>query len=278
MSEAEIWKGKRKIMFRFGITALTALPLVGIVAATVHAQSQTVGPNQPRFDVVSIKHNDSGAQSPSGSPIVDKVGHYSARNASLRSLVSWFYGIYEFQITGGPKWFDTDRYDIEAKADAQPTREQLVQMLRALLADRFRLEAHFDSREVSRYALLAPKAGLKFGPHLAKAEDRDCSAVPAGAPGCRAVYFGQQKLAMEHITFEVLARTLSSMVGTQVFDDTGLHGTYDINLELPGTAPTISFGDTIIMALQDQTGLRFETRKAPTEVLVIDRAEKPTEN
>ena len=83
---------------------------------------------------------------------------------------------------------------------------------------------------------------------------------------------------MEHITFEVLARTLSSMVGTLVFDDTGLRGTYDINLELPGTAPSISFGDTIIMALQDQTGLRFETRKAPTEVLVIDRAEKPTEN
>jgi uncharacterized protein (TIGR03435 family) len=260
---------------------LAAPIVVGIlVAPRLRAQSQPVAPGQPKFDVVSIKPNRSGVLFSSGSPIVDKVGRYTARNVSLKSLISRFHGVYEFQIAGGPKWLDADRYDLDAEVDGQPSREESIQMLQAVLADRFRLQVHFEPRDLSGYALVAPKDGLKFGPHLAKVERPECSGGPPGAPGCRAIAAGSQSLAMEHVDFAVLARTLSSMVRMVVVDETRLDGRYDINLDLTPseTDAPVSYGDAVITALRAQTGLALESRKVPTRVLVVDRAEKPTDN
>jgi uncharacterized protein (TIGR03435 family) len=264
-----------------GVVVLTAPTIAGILAApAIHAQSQPGAPDQLRFDAVSIKPNHSDVTWSSGSPIIDKVGRYTAKNVTLKSLITWFYGVRDAQIAAGPRWLDADRYDIDAEADGQPSPEQSLQMLRALLADRFRLQVHFEPRDLSGYALMTPKNGLKFGPHLAKVERPECVTGAPGAPGCRGAFFGPQSLAVEHIDFALLARTLSSMVGLLVTDETQLDGKYDIRLDLPPseTSAAISYGDTIMTALREQTGLRLESRKVPTQVLVIDRAEKPTDN
>jgi uncharacterized protein (TIGR03435 family) len=233
------------------------------------------------FDAVSIKPNHSGVTWASASPIKNKVGRYTARNVTLKALIAWFYNVYEAQIVGGPRWLDVDRFDIEAEVDGQPSREELIQMLQALLADRFQLQVRFESREISRYALMAPKGGLKFGPHLARADDRDCSNSPESA-GCRGVTFGPQNMSMEHTDFAIVARTLSSMIGRVVVDETGLTGSYDIKLDLdltlPEGGPALSFGDTVMAAFREQIGIRFESEKGPAEVLVVDRAERPSEN
>lgn len=277
----ELALAKRVPLAVAGVMTTTALIFLGILATpAVHAQPQIGTPGQPRFDVVSIKPNRSGVMWSSGSPIVDKVGRYSAKNVSLKSLISWFYGVNEFQIAGGPHWLDADRYDIDAEVDGQPSREQSLQMLRSLLADRFQLQVHFEPRDLSGYALVIPENGLKFGPHLSKVERPECLTGPPGAPGCRGLVSGQQGLTMEHIDFAQLARTLSSMMRLIVTDETGLDGRYDIKLDLtPAEAATaVSFDDTVMTALREQTGLQLKSRKVPSKILVIDRAEKPTPN
>jgi len=232
------------------------------------------------FDVVAIKPNNSGEYWSSQSGIRDKVGRYNARNASLKSLIMWSYGVSEAQISGGPRWLATDRFDVDAQVDGQPGKEQVAEMVRTVLADRFQLQLHFDSRDIPQYTLLAPRNGLTFGPHLAKADDRDCSADRGGAPGCRAVAGGSGHMEMEHVTFAVVAVNMSSMLGIPVVNETQLDGRFDIKLDLavPAVNSPASFGDTVIDALREQLGLTVELRKVPGRVLVIDRAEKPTGN
>lgn len=266
---------------------LAAVLPAGIVvsildAPAIQAHPQFAATEHPAFDVVSIKRNNSGVTWSLGSPIKDKVGRYSARNVTLRSLISWFYGVYESQVVGGPRWLDSERFDIDAEVDGHPSQKELIHMLQALLADRFRLQIHSESQERTRYVLVPPKNGLKFGMHLMKADGRDCPSDPPGSPGCRAAVIGPQSLAMEHINFAVLARTLSSMLGVVVIDETGLAGRYDIKLDFDSspseTGAALSYGDSVVTALREQTGLRLESRKGPTQVLAIDRAEKPTDN
>ncbi len=272
---------------RIRIAARTIVILAAVVLGTLNTptaqpQSKPATPGaSPKFDVAAIKPNNSGAVWSSQSPIKDKVGRYSARNASLKSLLTWFYDVRDAQIAGGPRWLDSDRFDIDAEVDGQPSPQQSIEMLKALLADRFQLQIHFESRDLTRYVLATPKNGLSLGTHLAKADDRDCSATPAGTPGCRGTFApGPQSLAMEHITFAALAITLSKMTGQLVTDETGLDGRYDIRLALTpsGTSQTVAYGDAVMEALRDQTGLRLESRKIPASVLVIDHAERPTGN
>jgi uncharacterized protein (TIGR03435 family) len=248
------------------------------IAIVIRAQA----PQRLTFDVVSVKPNHSGVVWSSRSPIKDKVGHYTARNATLKSLVSWFFGVNDAQIVGGPGWVGVDRYDIQAQVDGQPTRDELFEMLQALLADRFQLQVHRESREMSRYVLVTPKNGLKFGPHFVKAGDRDCSNGSASTPGCRGIVFSPKTVTIEYTDFGQVAQTLSSIIGRVVVDQTGLEGKYDISLDLevtpPNGAPALSLGDTIMAALREQIGVRFDSQKGPVPVLVIDRAERPVEN
>jgi uncharacterized protein (TIGR03435 family) len=264
------------------LTELIAVSIASAVFNSPPGFAQQQPSLRLTFDVISIKPNHSGVTWSPASPIKDKIGRYTARNVTLKSLITWFYGVYETQIVGGPRWLDSDRYDVEAEVEGQPSREELIQMLQALLADRFQLKLHLESREISQYAIVASKNGLKFGSHFARADERDCSTVSAGSPGCHGVTFGPQGMTMEHTDFVQIARTLSSMVGRIVVDETRLGGQYDIKVDLdlnpPDGAPALSFGDTVMSAFQEQIGVRFEAKKGPAEVLVIDSAEKPSEN
>jgi uncharacterized protein (TIGR03435 family) len=256
---------------------LISAAMAPLICGYARAQLQ----NRPRFDVVSIKPNSSGLPWSSGSPIKAKVGRYSAHNVTVRNLIGWFFGVNAGQIISSSHWIDVDRYDVDAETEGQPTVEELGEMLKSLLRDRFRLEIHFESREGSRYALVAPKSGLKYGAHCVRADDRDCP-VGSGSPGCRGLVFGQQGLIIEHMGLAQVAATLSTILGQVVQDETGLSGKYDFKLEWDvgptDGPPTVSLVDNLITAFREQTGLRLESRKGIISVLVVDQVEKPTPN
>jgi uncharacterized protein (TIGR03435 family) len=314
-----------------------------------HAQ----GTDRPEFEVASIKPNKSS----SGMVQMGMTpGRFMATNVTLRMLLRQGYRLQDFQIVGGPSWFDSDRFDVVAKTDGSPadvlfgdqsgapTRTQL--MIRALLADRFKLVVHDESRELPIYALLPARADGRLGPQLTKSTV-DCTAMMAGrgrgpgAPGepdepgkpatagvargfggppppppsggraadgqrgltadgrppC-GMRIGPGSMSGGAVVMAQLATTLSIWVNRVVVDQTGLTGGYDVELtwtpdQMPGgpfgrggapppgappLPPADPNGPSIFTAVQEQLGLKLDSRKGPVDVLVIDRAEHPTED
>src|SRR5262245_57638702 len=149
-----------------------ALP---VLAATAGAQA----PKEPAFDVAAIKPaTDILASSFS---MVQPGGRYIGQNMSLRLLIKTAYGVHDSQIVGGPSWIDSDRWDINAKAegykDAATFRDQARLMVRPLLTDRFKLVMHHDQRELPVYALVLAKAN-EFGPQFRHDDSCDPKAPP----------------------------------------------------------------------------------------------------
>jgi uncharacterized protein (TIGR03435 family) len=197
----------------------------------------------------------------------------SGRYVTLKRCVRGAYGVEEPRILGGPKWIDEARYDIEAKAAGPAGDRELMVMLQSLLAERFKLAFHRETRALPGYALVVGKGGLKAKPSDPDADSRTSSSrVSIEAAGC----------TMAH-----LALKLSEILHLPVADFTAVPGGFDFKLEWtvddmqatpPAAAPDPASGPSIFAALQGQLGLRLESRKVPAEVLVIDHAEKPSEN
>jgi uncharacterized protein (TIGR03435 family) len=214
------------------------------------------------------------------------------------------YDVREFQVSGGPGWINTDRYDIMAKAERSAGAEnipddprkmtdeqrktlgdQMRERLRALLADRFQLTLHRESKEESVYALVIGKGGSK----LQQSEAKE-GAGPRGM-----MRMGRGQFSGQGVQLEMLTRSLSSQLGRPVIDRTGLKGNFDFKLEwTPDPGQSFAFGGgppgadappppdpngpSIFTAVQEQLGLRLESQKGPVEMLVIDKVEKPSEN
>jgi uncharacterized protein (TIGR03435 family) len=183
------------------------------------------------------------------------------------------YEVESYQISGGPAWMDSDRFDINAKAEGEtaPSKEQLRQMLQRLLADRFHLQFHREKRQRPAYTLMLAKSGPKL--KESRAADSSMS-LRSGAV---------QTLELSKATMEQFAAQLSnSGLDNPVVDRTGLKGVYDIKLtwtpEYGGTPSSDPQTVTIFAALQDQLGLKLEPQQAPVEILVLDRVEKPSGN
>ena len=213
------------------------------------------------------------------------------------------------QIVGGPAWINTDRFDINAKAEGNPPADGLNAMLRQLLADRFALKVHTEQREVDVYTLVLARADGRLGPGLRKpavdcqaredARKRDAAAgvppsqsVPPGPPkpGERpecgmmsSSMNGVLRLATGGTPISAIGTIVQTTVGRPVLDRTGLTGRFDIDLQFAGTGPLVN-ADTpdapasVFTAVQEQLGLKLEPRKERMEVLVIDSVERPTEN
>jgi uncharacterized protein (TIGR03435 family) len=182
------------------------------------------------------------------------------------------YGIGPHQIAGGPAWLDTDRFDIAAKSEgAENDDSVLMGMLQALLAERFMLRVHRETRIVPALVLEVAKGG----PKLESAESGDASTK-----------FNSAMIDAKSITLSRFAEVLSRQMDMPVVDQTGLEGHFNIKLlwrpESP--RPTVTGVDeamerpSIFDALQQQLGLRLQSKKVTIEVLVIDRAERPSEN
>jgi uncharacterized protein (TIGR03435 family) len=227
---------------------------------------------EPSFDVAVIKTNKSGEQ---GGGSGFEGSSYRGTNVSLMRVVRLAYSpIQEF--AGASGWMDTERFDILAKAEGNPTRQQLQLMLRSLLADRFKLVVHKETREKPAFALGLARPDGKLGPSLRPSEV-DCSPgnrdrVPKGSCGFRA---GRGFLSSRSATMGMLASELI-LTGRLVVDRTGLTGSYD--LDLRWTPDEFETSSELITALREQLGLKLEAIRAPVEVIVVDKAERPSEN
>jgi uncharacterized protein (TIGR03435 family) len=252
------------------------------------------------FEVASVKPNTTGDHRVAIG--LQPGGRFNASNVPLRMLLRQAYDIQEFQIVGGPEWLRSDRFDIVAKTpEGEFSADQMRPMLRALLAERFNLRAHNETREMPVYALVKTRQGGSLGPDITPSAV-DCAAVMQSrrggappAPGQKidcGLLIGVGKMNAGGMPMTTLARSLSSLVGRIVVDKTELTGGYDFELTyapdglgglppLPNEVP-LNEGDptapTIFTALQEQLGLKLDERRATVDVLVIDSVEKPGEN
>jgi uncharacterized protein (TIGR03435 family) len=226
----------------------------------------------PAFEVASIRPVKSMKDRKS---LTVDPGRITYVNVTLQDCILAAYGVKPYQISG-PGWLDTERYDISAKAaDAVPTPE-LMRMLQTLLADRFQLKLHHETRELSVYALVVAKNGPKLQPGDPGSEPAmDFATIPGG-------------VSFRNYSMSGLAGQLSGRVfGLErpVVDQTGLAGVYNLSLKLADSIADLKRAaekgenPPVFTILQEQAGLRLAAQKAATDFLVVDHAEKvPTEN
>jgi uncharacterized protein (TIGR03435 family) len=245
----------------------------GLLAAltillTAPAFGQTAPP--PAFDAASIK--PSTAEPGSSSAVTTEKGRISGRNVTLKRCMRTAYDVPEAQIFGGPKWLDEERYDIEAKAAGPATDRELMVMLQTLLAERFKLAFHRETRPLAGYALVLGKGGI-----TAKRSAPDAQST---------THSTRSRIDAQGYRMGQLAQKLSEVLHLPVADLTAVEGDFDFNLEWtpedtqakPPSSGAAPLGPSIFAAVQEQLGLKLEARKVPTEVLVIDRAEKASKN
>jgi uncharacterized protein (TIGR03435 family) len=262
--------------------ALSTIALAGCVVAGSIAPRLIAFAQQPVFEVASVKPNHSGVLKwATPAPV---GGRYTATNVSLGMLLMNAYGVFPFQISGGPAWLNSDRFDLEGKAEGNPTREQFMLMLRSLMADRFKLALRQEKKEMPVYEMTVVKGGVKF-------KEAKCMGQPGPSNPCGgfSVSLGGSIVGRAAGVPE-LAGILSNLVSRTVVDKTGLTGSYDIGLKWtpdestirgpgdPDAPPPDSNSPSIFTALQEQLGLELKSAKGPVEMLVIDHAEKPDAN
>lgn len=238
----------------------------------------------PAFEVASIKRNTS--DEPVGGSISPPAGaRFQANNVTLRTLIRTAYDVENFQISGGPKWLDSDKFDVNAKAAGSATWPETRLMLQDLLATRFKLLLTRESRPISAYAL-----GIgKNGPKLSPPTDPGCQPPPIGA--CSRLRFVNRKvLSGVNVSTAQLAQVLTTFMGRPVIDETGLNSIFDFKmdfvLDLPRSeqAPgaddggTQSPGPSVFTTIQEQLGLKLVPKKDPVPILVISGGEPPTPN
>ncbi len=261
------------------------------MAAVLSAQVVKSDGPKPRFEVATVKPNKSGESGASLGP--RPGGRLHGTNQTARNLIRGAFNLQPYQMIGGPDWMDSDRFDIVAKAadadlDAKGmlvAPQEYMLRLQSLLEDRFQMATHWETRELPVYSLVVANAGT-LGPKL-KAHTGDCDrARNAGPPSPEspAVNCGLRvnmsatsgKMTGVGISLEAFARNLSSGTGRYVVDKTSLTGSFDLDLEFtPDQSPETS-GPSLFTAMQEQLGLKLEAQRAPVEVLVIDRLERPT--
>jgi uncharacterized protein (TIGR03435 family) len=235
----------------------------------------------PSFEVATIKPSQPDAP---GRSITIRGRIFQTRNTTLSGLLTFAYGIHPKQITGAPPWVDSEKFDISAQpdGDGQPNERQWRAMLQKLLADRFKLSFHREKKELAVYAILVDRSGSKLTKN-----DTD----PDGLPGL--FFRGLGVLPARNATMVDFAGLLQSAVlDRPVIDQTKLAGRFDFTLtwtpdetqfgglgiKVPPPPDNAAAPPGLFTAVQEQLGLKLDSTKAPVDVLVVDRVDKPTEN
>jgi bla regulator protein BlaR1 len=302
-SVLSVWR--KLLLATAGIVTVAVPIVVGMLSAPRLLAQVPAGPtNGPAFEAASVKPNGSGA----GRGLAPQPGgRFTGTNVTTAMLIRFAYDLPDFQIFGGPKWLNSDRFDVVAKAEGDVPREQTRLMLRRLLAERFRLAAHTETRELPIYAMVMARTDGRIGYRLRRTED-DCARADRpsldlgvgpspsdGPPRCGFFGFapgtdfpsGRGGLAFRGLTMGALAKIFVPLVGRSVSDQTGLAGYFDAEFDfiaefpIPPPPPGVpSPFDTpfvsIFTVLPEQLGLKLDSRRGPVEVLVIDRVEQPT--
>lgn len=241
---------------------------------------------KPVFEVATIKPSNPDSRG-QGITVGRGGGNaFATLNTPLTELIKFAYGIHGRQISGGPSWVESEKYDILAKPDTPgvPGIGQLRSMVQKLLAERFALEFHREKKELSAYVLTVDKAGVK----MAKVEGNRGNLPGFSGRGPGAV-------AVQNSTMAEFADFLQSrVVERPAVDQTGLTDRYDFTLEWrpdeaqlaqaagpngpPQLPPNVEDRPDLVTAMREQLGLKIESGKTPVEVLVIEKVSKPTEN
>lgn len=277
---------------------VTSVVLAGLVTAAsivprwiAFAQDRA----QRTFDVVSVKPDNSGSDQidlarPKGSRFV-------ATNVSLRMLVKRAYKVKDFELSGGPGWMNSSRFDISATTGRPGiTEPEFKTMLQALLTDRFKLRVHRETRPMPIYVLTPASGGPKpANPTGSCVEPQNLTPDTPGVI-CGGFLMNNNLLEGRGISMEQFATALSNLLGRPVTDRTGYTGAFDLHLEftfagiaplngggfgaptLPADASNADSRPTIFTAIEKQMGLKLESQKGTDEVLVVDRAERPDAN
>ena len=291
------------------IACLVALTLL-IVDFAARLQAQQT---PPRFEIASVKKVPPPTDPILVSPGGRRGDRWRATNATLRMLIRAAYAP-QFQqegtIVGGPAWLDTDRFDINASADPSISIESMRLMAQALLTERFQMAVRRESRELPAYVLVHARADRRPGPALrtlaidcdALRASRQRGAAPPPAPpqpgkppaDCiTMIRFLPSAMRIDSggMTIEELLGFLSQATGRPVLDQTGLTGHFALTVEFATDGTLGPFGErvapsaraaqqtdtaSVFAAVEDQLGLKLESRRSSVDVLVIDRAEQPT--
>lgn len=283
-----------RIASRLAIALTAALGLPSATFILAQTQADTKGTAPLAFDVISVKPSQPGTPGIGIQPMSKGQG-YRVGGVPVRLMISLMYKITDTQIVGGPKWMDTDQWDIEAKADQPATLDQLHEMFQTMLADRFHLQFHKEKREIPAYVLSVDKSGSKLKPN----DGPDTFEIPirgAGPASVSASGIGMKIQGVRAPMVYVSWWLSQQLNNVPVVDQTELAGFYDFNLQFlrelpPGFAERMG-GDMprgmsvdngpppppLEVALREQLGLKLEKRKAPADVFVIDRLEKQDAN
>ncbi len=235
----------------------------------------------PSFEVATIK--PSKPDTP-GKLFRIQPGHFSTINTTLSDLIGFCYGLQPKQVVGAPAWLETQKFDLDGKPDGegQPSVEQWKKMLEKLLADRFQLKFHHEKKELSVYALVV----AKNGPKLTKSET-EANATPS------LLFRGLGMLPVRNATMADFAGVMQSAVlDRPVVDQTGLTGRFDfvltwtpdetqfagLGVRVPPPSDKADAPPDLFTAIQQQAGLKFEPTKAPVDVMVVDKVERPSAN
>jgi uncharacterized protein (TIGR03435 family) len=238
------------------------------------------------FEVVSVKPNKSTSYD---SGITTNRGRLMATNASLRRLIVSAYGVQDYQVEG-PEWLGSERFDVSATIpEALPKGEKydaaLQVMMQKMLSGRFKLVVHREQKTRPVYGLMTGKSGVKFK----EAPASDCDSHSRNNSG---THFVGTCVSMDGFAQFLARRRRDLPLDLPVLDMTGLQGFYNLKLDwvpeskgsserkddVPGVGASAS-GVTLLVALEEQLGLKLETRKAPIDILVVDDAQKaPSEN
>jgi bla regulator protein BlaR1 len=301
----------RKLLLSAAGFAAIAVPIMfGLLNATpsrAQSQDQNTAAIPPAYEDVSIKSSPINPDK-SVEPVVSILSRrdtITTTNFTLHGLIRSAYGLGDDQISGGPSWINSERYDIEAKIDKSVAEDlqklspdqrvlERKRMLQALLTDRFKLTLHRESKELPVYELTIANSGSKL--QEAKPGDTYSNGLkgPGGRPlGAGIILFTQEsgQEVAQAVPIATLVMILSKKLGNRiVVDKTGLTGKYDFTLRWPsvesqpatggpqGIDSPESSASPIFKAIQDQLGLRLVPQRDPVEVLVIDHAEQPAQN
>ena len=291
--------------------AVAGISLLGATPTLAQSQPQDASSTGPVYAATSIKPFKPDSNMPR-IMIRNESDGFTASGVTLRLLLRQAYGVEDNQIIGGPAWIDSDQYEVTAKMDPadveafgklspQEAAKAEQHMRQAMLADRFHLTLHRETRDLPVYALVVAKGGSKL--HAATPGDTYANGFkgPDGRSGAGMIRMGLGELICQAVPMENLARILSDRLGRHVLDKTGLTGNYDFTLKWapdegqapmfhgapggpgPGAGPNNpppadSNAPSLFTALQEQLGLKLDSQKGPVEVLVIDHADKPSAN
>lgn len=244
-----------------GGVAVSAVMLLGCVIGGSLAPHWIAFAQPQEFEAATIKPGDPEIH---GTMISTPPGRLVMKNITLREAVRTAYHLNQPELFGGPKWVDSEHYDIEGRADSRVPRDQIMQMLQSLLADRFKVRVHRETRTLPVYALTIAKNGPKMAP----------ASAPFGSTSS-----GPRSVTAKGVTIDILVQLLTDLLMQPVLDRTRLTGVFDIKLDFaPIEGPADDPAPSIFAAIQEQLGLKLEATKGPVEVLVIDSAEKPDAN